>query len=239
MRLRMRVWRWGSLGVGLRAITVIVVFVALAVCTLVGGSAARAEGQATPTLDRTYVCAVFFRGGAYLLDAHAHSGTKRGSSWARLPYAGVRTGHNADVFGGAGNLLAWITSGRPTKGTMVDQGYGAFDVATVGTVGVRRESCRGTSGSVALSPSGLRGGSAAPLGNEFECFAPKQVVVRVRAVLAAPGALRAGQDFQSAHVPVREAKLAVRTVTGKPLVYADVSESGRARIFATKGCSQQ
>ena len=117
--------------------------------------------------------------------------------------------------------------------------YDAFDVATFGTVGVRRGSCRGTSGSVALSPSGLRGGSAAPLGNEFECFAPKQVVVRVRAVLAAPGALRAGQDFQSAHVPVREAKLAVRTVTGKPLVYADVSESGRARIFAANGCSQQ
>ena len=167
----------------------IVVSVALAVCALVVGSAARAEGQATPTLDRTYVCAVILRGGAYLLDAHAHSGTKRGGTWARLPYAGVRTG----VFSGAtGNLLAWITSGRPAKGTMADQDYDAFDVATFGTVGVRRESCRGMSGSVAVSPSGLRGGSAAPLGNEFECFAPKQVVVRVRAVLAAPGALRRG-----------------------------------------------
>ncbi len=215
---------------------------AFAVCALVGGSTARAEGRATPTLDRTYVCGVFIRGGAYLLDARAHSGTKRGSTWARLPYAGVRTGLDAAVSGargaGAPNLLVWITSARPTKGTMADQDYDAFDVNTLGTVGVRRESCRRTSGSVALSPSDLRGGLAAPVGKKFECFAPKQVVVRVRAVLAAPGALRAGQDFENAHIPVREAKLAVRTLTGKPLVYADVSESGRARIF-TKGCSQE
>ena len=132
-----------------------------------------------------------------------------------------------------------FTAARAAGVARRDQLLRCFDVATFGTVGVRRESCRGPSRSVALSPSGLRGGSAAPLGNEFECFAPKQVIVRVRAVLAAPGALRAGQDFQSAHVPVREAKLTVRTVTGKPLVYADVSESGRARIFAAKGCSQQ
>ena len=45
----------------------------------------------------------------------------------------------------------------------------------------------------------------------------------MRAVLAARGALRAGPDFQTARVPVREAKLAVRTLAGKPLVYADVT----------------
>jgi len=209
---------------------------ALALCALGADATARAEDQATRTLDRTYTCAVFFRGGAYLLDAHAHAGTKRGGAWARLPFAGVRTG----VFsGGAGNLLAWITSGRPVESTVVDQDYDTFDVATFGTVGVRRESCRRSSVRVALSPEGLRGGAAAQLGSEFECFVPKQVVVRVRAVLAVPGALKVGPDFQTAHVPVREARLAVRTLAGKQLVYVDVQESGEARIFAAKGCSAQ
>ena len=219
-----------------RTIAVLVAAAAVALLALGAGSAARADSQATPTLDRTYTCAVFFRGGAYLLDAHAHAGTKRGGAWARLPYAGVRTG----VFSGAaGNLLAWITSGRPVKSTVVDQDYDTFDVATFGTVGVRRESCRQSSGHVALTSAGLRGGAAAPLGREFECFAPKQVIVRVRAVLAAASALRAGRDFQSSHVPVRDAKLMVRTLAGKPLVYADVHESGKVRIFAAKGCTAQ
>ena len=38
-------------------------------------------------------------------------------------------------------------------------------------------------------------------------------------------------------MPVREAKLAVRTLAGKPLVYADLRESGKARLFTAKGCS--
>lgn len=200
------------------------------------GSSARAEVDAGVVLDRTYTCAVFFRGGVYLLDTHAHAGTKRSGSWARLPYAGVRSG----VFGGAAsNLLVWITSGKPTRSTVVDQDYDTFDVATFGTAGVRRESCRQTTGTVPLSPSGLPGGAAPPLGSEFECYAPKQVVVRVRAVLASPGTLRSGEDFQTAHVPIRAAKLAVRTLPGKALVYADVQEGGKARLFVAKGCTRQ
>jgi hypothetical protein len=208
----------------------------VALAAAAAGSSARAEVDAGVVLDRTYTCAVFFRGGVYLLDTHAHAGTKRGGAWARLPYAGVRSG----VFGGAaGNLLAWITSGKPTKSTVVDQDYDTFDVATFGTVGVRRESCRQASGSVPLSASGLPGGAVPPLGSEFECYAPKQVVVRVRAVLASPGTLKQGEDFQTAHVPVREAKLTVRTLKGKPLVYADVQEGGKARLFTANGCTRQ
>jgi hypothetical protein len=202
---------------------------------LVGGSAARADAASAraAVLDRTYACAVFFRGGAYLTDTHAHAGTKLNGAWARLPYAGVHSG----VFsGGAGNLLAWITSGKPTATTMIDQDYDAFGAAAFGTVGVRREGCRRSSASVPLSPAGLRGGAAPPLGSKSECFAPKQVLVRFRALLTSGGAFRAGPDFQALHVPVQSARLAVTTPTGKPLVYADVHESGRTRLFAAPGC---
>lgn len=201
---------------------------------LLGGPPARAENDATRTLDRTYRCAVFLRGGAYLVEARAHAGTRRAGAWARLPYVGVRTG----VFsGGTGNLLAWITSGEPTPETMIDQDYNTFDVKTNGTVGVRRESCRPTSLRVPLAIDALIGGAAPPLGDERECFSAKQVVVRVRATLGDPGSLRRGDDFEATHTPVREAKLAVRTLAGKPLVYADVHESGKARLFTAKGCS--
>ena len=201
---------------------------------LLAGPPARADADAAQVLDRTYTCAVFLRGGAYLVEARAHAGTRRGGAWARLPYVGVRTG----VFsGGTGNLLAWITSGEPTPETMIDQDFDTFDVKTFGTVGLRRESCRPTSLRVPLAMAGLTGGAAPPLGDEKECFAPKRVVVRVRATLGVPGSLRRGDDFETTHTPVREAKLAIRTLAGKPLVYADVRESGKARLFTAKGCS--
>jgi hypothetical protein len=207
---------------------------AITVAVLAAGSSARAEVDAGVVLDRTYACAVFYRGGTYLVEARAHTGTKLHGAWARLPYASVRSG----VFsGGTGNLLVWVTAGRPTKDTMIDQDYDAFDVKTFGTIGVRRESCRQTSTNVPLSAAGLRGGTADRLGTEFECFTPKQVVFRVRAVLTGSGRLRAGQDYQASHVSIREARFVVRTPTGKPLVYADVQEGGRARIFAAPGCS--
>ncbi len=63
--------------------------------------------------------------------------------------------------------------------------------------------------------------------------------MRFRAVLAATGRLKQGVDFLTAHVPVLEAKLAVRTVAGRSLAYADVVASGKARLFAAKGCTLQ
>jgi len=206
----------------------------VAVAAIAAGSSARAEIDAASVLDRTYTCAVFYRGGTYLVEARAHSGTKRKGTWARLPYASVRSG----VFsGGAGNLLVWITAGKPTKDTMIDQDYDTFDVKTFGTIGVRREACRQTSTKVSLTPAGLHGGVAARLGTEYECYTPKQVVFRVRAVLSGPGSLRGGPDHEASHQPVREARFAVRTPNGKQLVYADVEESGKARIFSAKGCT--
>jgi hypothetical protein len=212
----------------------VVLCAAISIAALAAGSSAKAELGASVVLDRTYACAVFYRGGTYLVEARAHTGTKLHGAWARLPYASVRSG----VFsGGTGNLLVWITAGRPTKDTMIDQDYDTFDVKTFGTIGVRRESCRQTSADVPLSASALRGGTADRLGTEFECYTPKQVVFRFRAVLTGSGSLRAGQDYQTSHVSIRDARFAVRTPAGKPLVYADVQESGRARIFAATGCS--
>jgi len=204
------------------------------VAALVGETSARAEPSAVRILDVTYTCSVPLRGGVYILDARAHSGVRRQGKWAKLAYAGLRAGN----FGGSsGNMLAWVTAGKPDATTTIDNEFETFDVKTFGTLGVRREPCRRSTASVPLTSSGMTGGVAAQLGDEAECFTPRLVLVRFRAVLVAQGSLRRGPVFRTAHVAAREAKLAVRTPTGKRLVYADVTESGRARLFTARSCT--
>jgi hypothetical protein len=208
--------------------------VALAAAALAVGSAQAGgrSGAATFVLDRTYSCAIVLHGGLYQLENRAHPGARTGTSWTKLAYAGLRTG----VFSGAtGNLLAWISAGKPTKTTTLDQEFWTFDVRTFGTVGVRGELCNPTRVTVPLTAAGLRGGAAAALGSELKCDVPRRVLVRVRAVFDSRAVLR-GKEFESAHVPVREAKLAVRTVAGKPLAYATVSQTGKATLFTAKAC---
>jgi hypothetical protein len=205
-----------------------------AACGVSALAPARADVAAARLLDRTYVCAVVPRGGVRLLDTRAHAGTRLAGAWAKLPYAAVRTG----VFSGAtGNILAWVTSGTPTATTTIDQEFETFDVRSFGTVGVRVDGCRASRAAVAFTTSELTGGAAAALGDRYDCAAPPRVLVRVRAVLRSTGSLHRGQDLLTMHAPVREAQLAVRTLAGKPLSYAQVRESGQARLFTAKGCN--
>lgn len=208
--------------------------VALAAGLLAVG-AAQAGQEATFVLDRTYSCAVPIRGGIYQLENRAHSGARIGNAWSKLAYAGIRAG----VFsGGTANLLAWVSAGTPTKTTTVDQEFWTFDPKAFGTVGINGTACNPTSARIPLSPDGLRGGVAERLGSELTCDVPRRVLVRVRAVLTTRATLR-GREFETVHVPVREAKVAARTPAGKPLAYAEVSQSGRARLFTAKGCDAE
>ena len=207
------------------------VLLALAIAVLAVGSA-RAGQEATFVLDRTYSCSIVLHGGIYQLENRAHPGTRSAGSWSKLAYAGLRAG----VFSGAtGNLLAWISAGKPTKTTTVDQEFWTFDVRTFGTIGISGRACNPSRAAVLLTAAGLRGGGAAPLGSELKCDAPRRVLVRLRAVLVSRASLH-GREFESIHIPVREAKLAVRTPASKPLSFATVSETGKATLFTAKGC---
>jgi hypothetical protein len=209
---------------------------ALLLAALLAVSSARADVDATTAvLDRTYVCSIPLHGGIYRIESRAHPGARTGRSWTKLAYAGLRSG----VFsGGTGNLVAWVTAGKPIATTTVDQEFWTFDVKTFGTVGIRSELCNPSRATFPFTTAGLRGGAAAPLGAEYECEVPRRVLVRVRAVVPSPASLR-GREFKSIHMAVREAKLAVRTQGGKPLAYAEVSESGKARLLTAKGCAAQ
>ena len=205
--------------------------VALALAVLAVGPA-RAGQDAPFVLDRTYTCAIPLHGGIYQFESRAHPGQRASGSWTKLAFAGLRAGAFS---GGSGNLLAWISAGTPTKTTVIDQEFWTFNVSQFGTVGIRGDLCNPTKAPVPLTAAGLGGGPAAPLGDELKCEAPRRVLIRVRAVLTSRASLR-GRVFESVHVPVREAKLAVRTLSGKPLTYGTVMESGKATLHTAKGC---
>lgn len=175
------------------------------------------------------------------LAAFVATSSARASASARrriLGEAGVRRSSHRGVLGRYRKPPRLGGVGEAVATTTIDQEFETFDVKTFGTVGIRNDLCRPSTASVPLTASGLRGGATAPLGGEYQCEAPTRVLVRIRAVLPSRASLR-GKEFQSLHVSVREAKLAVRTLAGKPMAYADVSETGKARLFAAKGCALQ
>jgi hypothetical protein len=206
--------------------------VTLTVVVALAAGSARAGSEATFVLDRTYSCSVALHGGIYQLENRAHPGARSGGSWTKLAYAGLRAGAFS---GGTGNLLAWVSAGKPAKTTTVDQEFWTFDVRTFGTMGINGRNCNPTRASIPLSAAGLHGGGAAALGSELNCDVPRRVLIRTRAVLSSRARLH-GREFESVHVPVVEAKLAARTLAGKPLTYATVSQTGRATLFTARGC---
>jgi hypothetical protein len=59
----------------------------------VSGSASTASTQSpVSVIDRTYACATDLVGGLRKIEARAHSGSRAGSAWTRLPYAVVASG---------------------------------------------------------------------------------------------------------------------------------------------------
>ncbi|HEY6075959.1 MAG TPA: hypothetical protein VIV36_03905 [Gaiella sp.] len=202
------------------------------------------DTAALAVIDRTYVCNTSILGGIYELRSRAHSGVRSGSGWAKLPWAGASSGGWAGPLTGLpnapGNTLAWITAGAPSTSTTVGADGEVFPVLGGGTIGVNSSMCRPSTAKVALSPTGLRGGAATTVVVALDCAAPRRLLVRFRASVEGSSALRErARLFLATNARVSEAKLAVRTLTGKLLAYADVSDSGKARLFTAKGCTRE
>lgn len=196
-------------------------------------------------VDRTYVCQASQLGGIYELKSRAHSGVRAGSGWSTLPYvvaaSGGWAGPRYGLHSAPGNSLAWITAGAPYAGTTVDLESQTFPVLEGGTLGVNNEQCRPSTAAVPLTSAGLRGGIADRAGLFIDCSASRRLLIRFRAtVQGTSGALRdRARTFLATSAPVREAKLAVRTPAGKSIAYADVSESGKSRLFTARGCTRE
>jgi hypothetical protein len=205
---------------------------------------ARPKTPATPAssvIDRTYTCNTTFLGGLYELKNRAHAGVRSGSAWSKLPYVVAGSGGWAAPVTGLPSApsysLAWITSGAPSEDTTVGGNGEVFPVRGGGTIGVNASQCHPSSASVPLSGAGLRGGAVPKSWLAIDCVVSRRVVLRVRATVTGSSALRErARTFVATNAPANEAKLAVRTPAGKPLMYAETAQNGQARLFTAKGC---
>jgi hypothetical protein len=102
--------------------------------------------------------------------------------------------------------------------------------------------CVRSTASVPLTSRGLSGGAASIFEDEFGCPTPRRVLLHVRVVFAGRVALRLGSPIPGgprmwyAIAPVNAGSFAVRTLGGKPIAYATVANTGKARVFTRGSC---
>jgi hypothetical protein len=211
---------------------------ALSACAVVAAAAASAsagllvaDAPASTTesrvVDRTLLCRTGYSGGARLVLINARSAARQGDQLDWLAQAFVSTPGNPLSRQNSQPTLAGMSAGWPPPPPLTSGGLG-YDNAR----------CGPSRAKVSLTPRGLTGGVANAFGEELRCIVGKTVLVRIRATFRQPVAeepTKAG-DYVNALGRVDRGELAVRTPAGKPVMYAEVAEGGRARLF-TRGCA--
>jgi hypothetical protein len=211
--------------------------VALTAVVLVAHASANADPAPSRIVDRTLLCATTPLGGVREVEIRAHSGIRQGrSSWKQLPFAVVSSGAVGSRLTALDNSLAWITAGVPSGTTTMDTGFNLSWPHSSGTLALNRRNCRAVATRVPLGSSGLEGGPAGVFGDAFDCTTTRRVLLRVRALLRAPSQLHGASRFLTTITPVREARLTMRTESGKSLVYARVLESGKSVLYTAPSC---
>jgi hypothetical protein len=189
------------------------------------GTASTAAPDASRVIDRTLVCTTGIQGGVHVVDIAAQAGVKspqRPGRWKLLAGFELTTQGSSEP-GPEQWVLAMISAGR------TEQGWG-------GTVSIGPGRCKATE-AIPLASTGLEKQPVSQFGDLYECWVARRVLVRVRGSFQAPATLRRNTFgyLTAMGGMAREAKLAVRTLTGKPLVYAEAFESGKARLFLAGG----
>jgi hypothetical protein len=188
---------------------------------------ARAEPSATLVVDRTLVCAMGITGGIRKIELVGQSGTRDfadPSTCKALPRVELYNPYGGDL-----DLLAMISAGNPPPSGL--------------SFVPNPARCKATRTSVSLSARQLTPAAASPIGDEYECRVPERVLLRIRGVFANPTTLRKiwitrerSYRMTVADGPIRESSLTVRTLDGRAVAKATVSESGKTRLFTAAGC---
>jgi hypothetical protein len=196
---------------------VVLALACLAAAGLLLEPPARADVVAARVVDRTFLCST--SRAVRSVDVSARSGVRSSSAqWKDLPSAWIDSG----LFGADARLVTI------SAGTM-----GEFDR---GGIVIHRGRCARAAARVALSTRGLSGDSASQLGKTYDCRAPTRILVRIRMIFRSPTSLKTRRFGYAAFGAAKAGYLAVRTEAGKPLAYADVVDSGRARLFTARSC---
>jgi hypothetical protein len=173
-------------------------------------------------------------------------------TWTSGPPAGVASDRVIDrthvcsvaVWGGIRQLVVSASGLDPTA-LVPRRGIGASSSgglvgATTDSVSFNPDQCTPSPARVPFVSQGLK---RVPIGDSrrsFECETPSRVLVRLRAVFAAPTPLaedRASGDRRLvANGQVTEAALALRTLSGKPVALGSFAATGRVSLFVARGC---
>lgn len=202
---------------------------ALGAAAFLAYAAGAAPPSVTRLVDRSLTCTTGYHGGARVIFVRAQSAFGEGAALEWLASADVST---------AGQPVPSKPNYRPTLAG-VSAGWPPPPPLSSGGLGFENRRCVPSKSRIALSSRGLTGGPAAQLGDEYTCIVPRTVLVRIRARFREPAALRSTnrQRFFSALGRVERGQIAVTTTAGKPLVYAEVADSGKARLFTARGCA--
>lgn len=192
---------------------------------------ATAQPAASRLIDRTLSCAVGARAGVRSVAVRAQTGTRHiedRSEWKYLASAGVGDPYTSYAGVSAGNPVADLAPGVPARRERL------YVVAG--------KTCKAAT-RIPLSSAGLVRASASPLGDTYDCRPGRRVLVRVRGIFRAPTSLKlkryAGRLTQLAAAgTVQRGFVAVRSSAGEPLAYAEVLESGKARLFTAPTCRE-
>lgn len=176
-------------------------------------------------IDRTLLCPV-----------EVQAGVRKLNVYVQAAVAGQK-----DLLGNKALAHAQLTTGSSIQGTvLVGSVAGAANpvLRSGSTLGINRRDCRASTVRIPLSSRGLVGGAASPFGDGFECFPGRRILIRVRASFGSPTSLRLDQriGILSTRALVREVQFRAVTETGRPLVFASLLASGKARVYTGTGC---
>jgi hypothetical protein len=189
---------------------------------------ADAAADATKVLDRTLRCTTGIQGGAPVIFASARAafGQEGKLDWFAQASV-VAAGQPVPSRPGFRPTLAGLTAGWPPP-----RGF------TSGGMAFHNGRCAPTRTRIGFSRRGLTGGAAGYFGGEYTCRVPRTTLVRIRAVFREPVELRVtdGRAFSSAEGRVARGQISIQALAKRPLVYADVVDAGRARLFTGRSC---
>jgi hypothetical protein len=182
------------------------------------------QAQGSRVVDRTMRCTVPLRAGLRLVIVSGQSGVRDQDDPSRwFAIASV----SASVQG-AGLALAQAGTPRSERTDRVPQVNESF--------WIHSRACRPVAARISFGPRGLGGGPLNQFNERYKCTTPKRVLLRVRGEFRSPVTLRLRDGIFSTNEPLVKGQVAMRTERGKPLLYADVVESGKARLFFTGSC---
>jgi hypothetical protein len=219
-------------------LSAVLTLLALAASVLSPHDAATAPAALGKVTDRTLLCSVTaVAPGVHQFEIRVHAGFRADrSSWQNLPFAVVRSGRVVSPAFSLDIAFGWVAAGRVSEKSNLDSEGEVFPAVHYGTVALNNRVCKPSSATVPLTTRGLQGGSSGALGDQFDCTSPQRVLVRLRAVARSVARYYPEQQFVKTKATLRTGYIAVRTRAGKPLAFAAVFQSGRARIFTARNC---